>query len=135
MTDRYFYADVVKVLFMAKHFGMTFEYSAVSDEHPDVVTVSYTIPTKVTVRKFKNNADLNRQERIYIHPESLPLLEPREGDIGLDAEGDPHIYLKERKQPPRWHLYTTYDHRAYAPSAIQIIQRDGKAFFWPEKES
>ncbi len=122
MTDRYFYTDAVKAIFMAKNFGMKFESEASGEIYYDF---------KYGIIETESLWD----EGFYIHPDSLPLLEPMAGDLGLDSEGEPHIYLKESGQKPRWHLYTTYDFPEYRPSAIQIIQRDGKAFHWPEKEA
>jgi hypothetical protein len=64
--------------------------------------------------------------RLYIHADSLHLLEPRVGDaiiwrnpVAFDCDW-------------RW---TIMDSRPVHPdNEFRIVQRDGKAFIWPEVE-
>ena len=62
----------------------------------------------------------NERTRYYIHPDSLPVLGPREGD--LLQWGDAEFALA-----------TPRDVGQADPD--RIIQRDGKPFFWPEREA
>jgi hypothetical protein len=65
--------------------------------------------------------------RVYIHPDSLPLLEPIINDVVEVREGNFYktvrlhdVYDKQELQG-KWRLH-------------RIIQRNGKPFFWPESE-
>jgi hypothetical protein len=136
---RQFYTDPLAAAWMAKHFGMRFtacwlgpgpqrEYECMPDDwHFEVHD--------------------NRTGRYYIHPDSLSLLEPRKGDLvslpygeygiiesleenGKVACGTIHgIAIMNRYMPLK-----AYSARGLVPAHESIIQRDGKPFFWPERE-
>lgn len=58
--------------------------------------------------------------RLYVHPDSLHLLEPKVGDFIVDAYGD--VWTKGNPPPPM-------------REGDKIIQRNGIAFMWPEVEA
>lgn len=115
---RYYYDCPIKAAYMAKYFNVTFAgsdglertYLGMADE-----IIPSHLPEIATP--------------IYIHPDSLHILEPQEGDIYVDYWSDrsPEYYtpLKEKPdnslEPPNWVGY-------------KIIQRNGKPFMWPESE-
>jgi hypothetical protein len=76
--------------------------------------------------------------KYYISEESLPLLEPREGDVGImesenDAVDGMPVYFTDLE----WCVitldgYQGIDQEDMCP--VRIIQRDSKAFHWPQHE-
>jgi hypothetical protein len=101
---RHFYTDPLAVAWMAKHFGMEFDPTFDERVHP-------------------------------IAKESLHLLEPKDGDYleikDSDDRGGAYITSV-------WHGHSAalglpMDH-AYRGKDFRIIQRDSKAFHWPEVE-
>lgn len=71
-------------------------------------------------------------EFLYIHPDSLILLEPQDGDTvqsngKSDYTGEYADYTKD--------IYTAGDRSIFTwDENSKIIQRNGKPFFWPEIE-
>ena len=126
---RYFYTDPLAAAWMAKHFGMRFGFY---DERSDFR--EYEVP--ITGEDDFWRAD---RGRFYIHHHSLPLLEPRPGDFGMDCVGNPSEgvipcrYVHSRGVP-QWIAYT--QHNWGQPTGeVKIIQRDGKPFHFPEREA
>jgi hypothetical protein len=137
---RYFYTDALAAAWMSKHFGMRLQF---------------TIPL-MSVEKSMKIGDYaiarwhESGEKIYIHPDSLSILEPQVGDIveykwnikpTLDAIIDkeqPHNIVEEE-----W-AYEVSD--VFSESQLQdlkdpsrrkdvkIIQGGGIPFMWPEVE-
>lgn len=110
MTEnRYFYTDPLAAAWMVQHFGMRFDCKEA--ETPWDICASTMCQTLT-----------DDDEPFYIHPESLPLLAPRAGDL---------ILHKNKAQ-----IVTEGDLGAarYCVDALGafIIQRDGKPYFWPE---
>ena len=74
-----------------------------------------------------------------IHPDSLHLLEPMPGDIvRLDKR---MVECLERSEGGKWrkvwrcvNAYSEFlrCNNWFAPHVLEIVQRDGKAFIWPE---
>jgi hypothetical protein len=112
---RYFYPDPLAPAWMARHFGMTFD---LVEWQPD---------------------------KFYIHPDSLPLLNVQYGDViqmtvrpnGItpttlvmtNSEGT--IYMNNGLSGSMFNERTF----TFADGGWQIIQRNGIAFIWPERES
>lgn len=123
---RYFYTDPLAAAWMAKHFGMRFQALYCNeDDNRDLDTVD-------DILSSGHSVDLS------IHPDSLHLLEPKDGDIGIWSEKwSGHrdegkftysaIGFYASNQP-----YTSADYR---PPMHTIIQRSGVAFHWPEREA
>ena len=97
---KYFYTDPLAAAWMAKHFGMEFQYQS------DGILVNFPsewLHEAIASKTFNDKA--------YIHPSSLHLLNFQKGDIEIDI-----------------------------PIGIQgavrreIIQRNGIAFMWPQVE-
>ena len=96
MTMRYFYTDPLAAQWMDEKFQMRF----VDPSEPVWWHVD-PIPPK-----------------IFVHPDSLHLLEMRHGDIILDQNGNPDVQAGEMSS-----------------AGCKIIQRKGIAFMWPESEA
>lgn len=81
---------------------------------------------KIEMRIFDNA--MAKETRYYIHPGSVALFEPREGD---EVRIGDWIYWATDEEHGR-------EFQTVPPSALEgdekIIQRDGKAFFMPESE-
>ncbi len=108
MGIRYYYRDPLAAAWMAKYFGMQFLY-------PDGYCISdmakwVYIPT--------NNEEVGFLE---IHPDSLHLLKPQIGDIGIDQFGF-SVCWGENNWKPSPHVFP----------AMRINHRNGIPFHWPE---
>lgn len=111
---RYYYSDQLKAAYMAREFGMRFLRPDGSE-----VNLSHGMGREmgddgwIEFIAVPNDGD-------YIHPDSLSILQPQEGDL-VEAS-------TETEQ------YTFYYHAEMLAKSDKIIQRQGKAFFWPERE-
>jgi hypothetical protein len=149
---RYIYTDPLAAVWMAKHFGMKFSYSRNHGKSngegssPDIRKgLLYPSPfcntDGLATCKTSRGGELIGSDRLFaygdlqVHPDSLLLLEPQVGDmltnIGVigwklsgiergrlqfyDGNGGPVTYGRKEE--------------------MTIIQRNGKAFMWPESES
>lgn len=111
---KYYYDCPIKAAWMAKYFGMKFEggYAA----------------QFLALDAASQIRDKNERDYYYIHPDSLHLLEPREGDLVKATwvgKGAPVsqclIYNAIEVLGSYWHIG-------------KIIQRNGIPFMWPEQE-
>jgi hypothetical protein len=117
MTKRYFYSDPLAAAYMAREHGVNFiqDFSVsviVDAKFDDTLQIGYsggTVSTKSDCPPY------------CIHPDSLPIFEPRKGDVMLQPSGRPFLSTGRK--------VTTAVH------GNQIIQRDNKPFFWPELDS
>ena len=121
MTDRYFYTDPLEAAYMAKHFGMKLFVPEDDFEQEELLTTAACV--FMAFEKWD-------EERVFIHPDSLPLLEPKLHDCIMQKcnDGEPYrdccVFVLEERDLP-WEM----------EEESRIIQRDGKHFFWPEKEA
>jgi hypothetical protein len=118
MTQRFFYADPLAAAWMSKHFGMTF-----INDLPDDRGWSFQI---VSVREISLSNEMTfvlssvtAGNRFYVHPKSLHLLEPQDGDLVVTKT---------------WGHLQNYDERIKVP-ITRIMQRGGVFFMWPESET
>lgn len=79
--------------------------------------------TESSIERFIGTKLADYEPPYYVAPESLPLLEPMEGDLMLcpGEDGDPDIGLFVKDA-------------ADIGICTEIIQRNGTAFFMPESE-
>ncbi len=127
---RYYYINPLKAAWMAKEFGFKFGMGS----NPFINTgLGGFIALSVD-----SLANAGWGEPIYLHPDSIPLLQPQVGDLylyfcpdGFAKTGFVHdIYdLNCDKGMVVNHHY----HAGVIPS--RIIERNGKAWFNPEVES
>jgi hypothetical protein len=145
-TTRYFYTDPLAQAWMAQHFGMKFQalFDNVYDNR-DYDTVGEI---------------LRYYGKLYIHPDSLPLLEPSIGDA---FELEEQYLGEEEKHSVRSLYYVTgknskgvtvniasidgtmnphdpinrlLEKRYFTDPTkrISVIRRDGLPFHWPQQE-
>ncbi len=121
---RYFYQDTLAAAWMAKHHGMSFKYwrwNDLSFQFRPVNRASHEAPT----------------DRLYIHPDSLHLLEPHVSDLyqfttpagflELARVYDAHdLNCTKGKAANSWY------HAGITPD--RILLRNGIPFMWPESE-
>lgn len=102
---------------MAKHFGMR----VIWNDWTGSATGDLPLEFDDLVSEIQNG--FIRQ--FYVHPDSLHLLEPRDGDFFTKhwSKGMPSLFT-----------YHT-DGGAGFDERCRIIQRDGKPFYWPESEA
>ena len=112
---QYFYRDPLAAAWMAKHFGMRFLHLKWNELDFQFLPI-------------RKDADPDTSN-LYIHPDSLPLLEPALGDLALHAV--PHDDLGAVLE---YGLYVHKEAQAHL-KIVQIIQRDSKPFHWPESEA
>lgn len=151
-AKRFFYTDPLAAAWMAKHFGMWFEGL---DDYRDNLADAYQL-TQLLHEIAQWKADKEPfSERIFVHADSLHLIEPQVGDC---VEFDRWFF--ERRRDPEYAEYPYQSHygkvtpfgrsdqRLGITSAgvcwdntsddaefslpFKIIQRAGIAFMWPE---
>lgn len=120
---RYYYTDPLAAAWMAKYFGMKFThgqgFEIYLSPHESWSGWYYT-QSGIRVHRHPN-------ETLYIHPDSVKLMEPQVGDI-LSVRS----VLGKDKKP-----YYFYEYKGLAslPDIWKIIQHNGIAFMWPEVEA
>lgn len=114
---RYFYDCPLKAAYMQRYFGMRLQETY--NGHATYVE----IPPAV-IRSQSSHPSI---QPAYVHPHSLHLLEPQPGDFGWDAENSFVACYSDG-------CFCLSPIGDYAVSPVRIIQRDGKPFFWPERE-
>lgn len=118
---KYFYTDPLSAAWMAKHFGMTFE------TEPELVKVSFEGMSYKTMDFLivSGYALDSSREVYYIHPDSLPILEPKIKDlVEVNIHPEP-THLMVTSNFFEWGMYS---------AVSKVIQRSGVAFMWPEIE-
>lgn len=120
---RYCYTDPLAAAWMVNHHGVL-----VVEENGFIHNESETI--------FDSHVEDCYRGRYYLHPDSLPLLEPKIGDFAVVNEGN-HDYLcviAKFTENGRFRDGLTWDEIPLA-AIKRIIQRDGKPFHAPESEA
>lgn len=155
---RYFYSDPLAAAYMAKHFGMRFqqEHGGVFADRdfksfidnsrglsdPENVRLCISFEGKVHVGTSTGSGPIvwavdrhysaeHVPDKLYVHPKSLRLLEPKDGD----KDEDGYVYHAKLK----WWLREDSDgkgtgHVFNKGCISQTAKRDGKHFFFPERE-
>lgn len=117
---RYFYTDPLAAAWMAKHHGIKIE--PISDI-PSIKDFMW--------RGTGNFIGIWEEDKYYIHPDSLHLLEPREGDLWAGMGEDAHYcvwYMDSAETAARFKINTELRAR------MVPYQRNGIVFMWPEVE-
>lgn len=103
----YFYSDPLAAAWMAKYFCIVFEQVEYLDGCAFLIPNGQEMPKK-----------------IYIHPDSLHLLDPQEGDLW--------IYPHPDTERGFWHI--TSKTSEPVPEGFICAQRNGISFMWPEHD-
>lgn len=125
---RYYYKDALAAAWMAKHFGMKFGLENCGKIEWNCIG---TLDSPWTpLEDWKDIIDpISAHEKLYIHPDSLHLLEPQDGDYAENRAGNlcslgggAEIEVGEEREVRR------------RKNGYKIIQRNGVPFHWPEVE-
>ena len=127
---RYYYTDALAAAWMAREFGFKYIDRYTCDETGKCL--NYTVDWKV----FQEGDDLTSPIAKYeLHPDSLPLLEPKGGDIVMAYSNSSKSFRPMAVgNPPDEFGCTVYHAVCELNNGLKIIQRDNKAFFMPECE-
>jgi hypothetical protein len=130
MTRR-FYKDPLEAAWMANRFGMRFQKLGYGE-----CPWPYGMFHDFHLRLMTEQADdgiyhRDGLPRFYIHPDSLHLLSPQEGDEGVDGYGLQVVF--EGDSWTRRHPVAASADRE-AEGQVVIDKRNGIAFMWPESE-
>lgn len=138
---RYFYTDPLAAAWMAKHFGMKLRVDADSNGGYMIDAGARFIDCGDTFRELWER-DFSSLGKMYVHPDSLHLLDPQLGDIITvnDPAIDYHGYCFRPDIIYRTYIDGSYgtDEFACTKSAdVRVSQRhcgDLIAFHWPDQE-
>lgn len=142
---RHYYTDPLAAAWMAKHFGMIYgvPYPLTPSREATQTGIEKIIcridqdnyfnghgypKSESTILIFKHERNYTEDARppFYIHPDSLHLLEPQDGDLILttDRGGTKALFFVDEH---------TFDFIKRCKT-FNIIQRNGIPFMWPESE-
>jgi hypothetical protein len=122
MTKRFFYTDPLAAAWMAKHFGMKLvclhrnEDDGVDADH---VGTPYPFEHAILDAEMWEDAIRGTCRNIYVHPDSLPLLEPQIGDL---------ITGRNRK------VFMFHEGATTPTENARVAERNGIPFHSPESE-
>ncbi len=133
---KFYYTDPLRVAYMAREFGVEF-YT----QNYDSCSGSISIRTSGGIGGSEecNTVSIESQlisssGRVYIHPRSLPVFEPQNGD----KDEDGYIYDGKKKVWFSPLIYIDWEVGKQAglkrPEG-RTARRNGKAFFMPEAEA
>jgi hypothetical protein len=122
MTRRYFYTDPLAAAWMAKHFGMEFSFR--NEINPNGKVGLPAIESHISHGHLQLEGG-----RFYIHPDSLHLLGPRDGDINIKGLVYMHCSYHDKM------LWVDLYCGNYCEERGQTIRRNGTPFMWPESEA
>lgn len=119
-AKKLYYTDPLKAAWMAREFGVVFISSCTDD----------------TLDWENDFCEVSPQgwncSKLYIHPDSLSIFEPMEGDVGESEDGQLVEFRKGE-----WVQIDGHDLAQYHPPVgkISIIRRDKKSFEAPEEQA
>jgi hypothetical protein len=114
-NTRYFYTDPLAAAWMDANYHMLFE----NDFHIDYLYVARHAKTT----PYMSDGSPELRDKYYIHPDSLPLLKPQDGDLCFE-NGWGYLRWKD--------LENMAGH--VRDDSFKIIQRNGIPFHWPQSE-
>jgi hypothetical protein len=122
MTRRFFYTDPLAAAWMMKHFKLRIHTGGgdTCDFRADFSGNYYEEDL------------LSLGGKLYIHPDSLCLLEPQDGDV-LYHNAETRIDRFAAIVGSVW-LYDVPRAKRGVNNGLRIIQRNGIPFMWPESE-
>jgi hypothetical protein len=129
---RYFYSDPLAAAWMAASFEMAYDSAGLVTE--DSIASPRLFMSK---HAFEDKLDIHcsdaRGRRYYLHPDSVPLLKPKPGDL-VKVMGEVG-YVPTGKGFADLYAQRLAEANCQPHATGRIIQRDGKPFFWPESEA
>jgi len=132
MTKLY-YTDAIKAAWMCREYGVHFTEPLALGFHNGQYVIA-----------LSPHLDMSKDAKYYIHPDSLPIFEPMDGDVyEVDVtedvpvyhenakSGDAPMYYTSRSSPySQFQVYRNNPNGAFK----RIVERNGKAFFMPEQQ-
>lgn len=119
---KYFYTDSLKAAWMARVFEVPILVENLKYE-PHNGTDPYKWSTNTT-------GIIDWWHEGKINPDYYHLFKPEVGDVIIDNHGEPRLITEVRNDEVIWYSEESFDW-CYITN-VQIIQRNGKAFFMPE---
>ncbi|QEL16783.1 hypothetical protein [Limnoglobus roseus] len=105
---RYFYKDPIAAAWMAKHFRMK------------LLAGKFTLQAESVDTFLRLLAEGMEIDTIVVQKESIPLLDPKVGDM-VEDDGRGKLRI------------LTEQHFPYTANLKQIVQRNGRAFIFPSQ--
>jgi len=141
---RYYYTDALEAAYMAKHHGVKLQVDKMkaciaSGEPPyypdDFLPLDVCNALVDCIRKLHWERE---EQRFYIHPDSVHLLEPQEGDLLAYQHDDIEDVCWVGLHSQTYELVVQIDSLSWmSPIELhqtKVIQRNNKPFFWPEHD-
>lgn len=122
---KYYYTDPLAAAWMEKNFGMK-----IDAELPVQVRPTFLNYSRDGGYDFLRTYKLETGNNLYIHPDSVKLLEPQEGDEGVDKSNSQCEFKNGQ-----WLIDVDLDAVFYANEPVKIDKRNGIPFMWPEVEA
>jgi hypothetical protein len=140
---KYYYDDPLAAAWMVKHFGMRFELVMFNVDTKNVV--HHLCSPELFVEWPRLNLDTERFGlNYYIHPGDHHLLDPIPGDlVRRKTDGICYVCVDEKALHDGWGVFAapsaayygrTDSYQSIPFDALDIIQRNGKAFIIPKQE-
>ncbi len=124
---RYYYTDPLKAAFMSREFGISFidddgwDYSRDYNKYGILNFIDCNCGVSQSELMKADKASPSR-EKFYVHHDCEELLEPRNGDAVAHPTSGNFYLLRAGGEDAEW----------ANKLKVEIIRRDGKAFFMPE---
>lgn len=120
---KYYYTDPFAAAWMTKHFGVKIYTVGLSQ---DKKWLNY----EESASSLASNIASGCWGIYYIHPDSMTIFEPVEGDIGIECKHYPMVCVYGKND---WIGDALAEEKGHFPEGpIKIIQRNGIPFMWPE---
>lgn len=120
---KYFYTDPLAAAWMVKNFGMKLQ-SINNGPVQFSMDEESEIPKYEMIGEMEDKYGWEVINKAYIHPDSVHLLEPQKGDR----------LLWRGYGRTEWKYEEAYTHTTMKGWEFLILQRNDKAFMWPESE-
>lgn len=143
MTKKPHYTDPLKAAWMVREFGVKLGIKHNGKLVWDWIDVLNTPHPATTPEDILEDYPHELQDKYYIHPDSLDIFEPRVDDLVLLGEDDAYFVTSSNewwdankdKDCLRYSFVTEKEAAIYIDEGdMNIIQRQGKAFFQPESD-
>lgn len=125
-----YYTDPLAAAYMAKRFGVKFaNNNSAKPARMDIITTFSSMDNHLItiVDCCGIEVELNDNEKIYIHPDSLHIFEPKEGD----KDEDGRVYDSKIEG---WACLLDGAEEVAELVNCKTARRDNKPFHWPESE-
>lgn len=141
MTKRAYYTDPLVSMYMSREFGVKLEVAyrdsikRMENGYVDFLDFQCKVedaPLTLTMRELTGAFcdKFTHDFQIYIHPDSMHIFEPREGDNNITGM----VFYAEKTIEEYTHPAGWYQNAGCYGTDARIDMRDKKHFFWPKWE-